>query len=386
MSGDVRLRAALTDRFVAVVGLLLVLALVAGAFTYTTHVEPGTHVEERTVSSWESTAGYAHSATVSRENGVFSVGRTLSDRALYFDAITPTLDGELRYGYEATGGGELSVRSSSTLVVRAVGERDDEEVVYWRVSEPIGRPTTATVAPGETFTAPFSTNVSGLKSRVERIETELGGSPGTPEARVLTRVRISGEVNGQQVSRSREFAMTLTLDEEGTYRVLDGEETTRSANTTEQFTVENEYGPLRGVGAPVLLVLSLLGLGGLSAASYTGRLAVSEAERERLAFERAREEFDEWTTPVDVERPDEPIRVHTLEGLVDLAIDTGERVLEDPLTERYYVLGEVAYVYEAPDPFESLGPDAQGDERAEPDDSATESDDSVTETDDGPDR
>jgi hypothetical protein len=350
VTDDVRLRAALSDRFGALVGLLVVLALVGGAFAYTTHVEPGTHTEERTVSSWTSTAGYEHSATVTRENGVFSVGRTLSDRALYFDAITPTLDGALRYGYEATGDGELGVRSSSTLVVRAVGERDDREVVYWRVSEPIGRPTSGTIAPGEQFSAPFTTNVSALKERVERIEAELGGSPGTPEARVLTRVRITGSVNGESVSRSREFATTLTLDEEGTYRVLGDAETTRSTNTTERVVVENEYGTLRRVGAPALLALSLLGLVGLAGARYTGRLTVTDAERERLAFDRARAEFDDWITPADVDAPADPVRVHTLEGLVDLAIDTDERVLEDPASERYYVLDETAYAYEAPPP------------------------------------
>lgn len=350
MTDDVRLRAALSDRFGALVGLLVVLALVGGAFAYTTHVEPGTHTEERTVSSWTSTAGYEHSATVTRENGVFSVGRTLSDRALYFDAITPTLDGALRYGYEATGDGELGVRSSSTLVVRAVGERDDREVVYWRVSEPIGRPTSGTIAPGGQFSAPFTTNVSALKERVERIEAELGGSPGTPEARVLTRVRIKGSVNGESVSRSREFATTLTLDEEGTYRVLGDAETTRSTNTTERVVVENEYGALRRVGAPALLALSLLGLVGLVGARYTGRLTVTDAERERLAFDRARAEFDDWITPADVDAPADPVRVHTLEGLVDLAIDTDERVLEDPASERYYVLDETAYAYEAPPP------------------------------------
>lgn len=348
MTGNVRLRATLSDRFGAVVGILLVLALVGGAFTYTTHVAPGTHVEERTVSTWTSTAGYDHSATVTRENGVFSVGRTLSDRALYFDAITPTLDGQLRYGYEATDSGDLTVRSSSTLVVRAVGERDDREVVYWRVSEPVGRPASATIAPGETFTAPFATNVSALKTRVEGIETELGGSPGTPEARVLTRVRVSGTVNGEAVSRSREFVMTLTLDEEGTYRVLGDGETTRTTNVTERVSLENEYGPLRRAGGPALLALSLLGLVGLAAVRYTGRLDVTAAERERLAFERERAEFDEWITPADVDAPPTPTTVHSLEGLVDLAIDTGERVLENPTTERYYVFGETHYVFEAP--------------------------------------
>lgn len=348
MTRDVRLRATLSDRFGALVGLLLLVALVGGAFTYTTHVDPGTHVEERTVSTWTSTAGYDHSATVTRENGVFSVGRTLSDRALYFDAITPTLDGQLRYGYEATDGGELSVRSSSTLVVRAVGERDDREVIYWRVNEPVGRPTSTTIAPGETFTAPFATNVSALKERVESIETELGGSPGTPEARILTRVRVTGTVNGEEVSRSREFAMTLTLDEEGTYRVLDDGETRRTTNATERVVVENEYGPLRQVGGPAVLALSVLGLIGLVAARYTGRLDVTAAERDRLAFERAREEFDEWITPADVDDPPNPTAVHTLAGLVDLAIDTGERVLEDPEAERYYVFGDPDYVYEAP--------------------------------------
>jgi hypothetical protein len=167
---------------------------------------------------------------------------------------------------------------------------------------------------------------------------------------VLTRVRVTGEINGQQVQRSRELALTLTLDEEGTYRVLGDEETTRPTNTTRQVVVENEYGPLRRAGVPALLVLSLLGLLGLVGTRYTGRLDVTAAERDRLAFERARGEFDEWSTAVGVDRPADPVTVHTLDGLVDLAIDTGERVLEAPEYERYYVFDDRTHDYVAPAP------------------------------------
>ncbi len=161
---------------------------------------------------------------------------------------------------------------------------------------------------------------------------------------------VTGEINGQQVQRSRELALTLTLDEEGTYRVLGDEETTRPTNTTRQVVVENEYGPLRRAGVPALLVLSLLGLLGLVGTRYTGRLDVTAAERDRLAFERARGEFDEWSTAVGVDRPADPVTVHTLDGLVDLAIDTGERVLEAPEYERYYVFDDRTHDYVAPAP------------------------------------
>lgn len=367
-SPDYRTRLAIRDRFQPLLALFVLLVLLGGGLTYATHVDPGTHVETRTVSSWESTADWSHEARVTRSNPVFTRGTTLSDRPVYFMSIAPRLEGTFRYGYTASRSGNVSTDVTTTLVLRSVGEQDGEQVEYWRVTEPLGPPSSARLGPGERLRAPFEMNVSAVQQRVDRIETRLGGTPGETEARVLARVRTTGTVNGRSVSRFTEYAATVELDG-GTYRVTDSETARTRENTTRELTVRNSYGPLRRLGSPLLLLVGAVGIVGLAGAGATGRLEVPDDARERLAFEADRREFDDWITSGSValpERPDARVQVDSLEGLVDVAIDTDNRVIEDSDQGGYLVLGdERTYRFDPPpDPRDtSDSTAASGDEQ-----------------------
>jgi len=74
---------------------------------------------------------------------------------------------------------------------------------------------------------------------------------------------------------------------------------------------------------------------------------VSAAERRRLAHARERAELDDWITTARVppESSDRPVvDVETLDGLVDTAIDTDQRVIEDAATGTLWVwTGTAAY-------------------------------------------
>ncbi|WP_276260829.1 DUF5305 domain-containing protein [Haloglomus litoreum] len=346
-----RTRLAIRDRSQPLLALFVLLVLLGGGLTYTTHVDPGTHVETRTVSTWESTAAWSHEARVTRSNPVFTRGTTLSDRPVYFMSIAPRLEGTFRYGYTASDRGNLSTDVTTTLVLRSVGEQEGEQVEYWRVTEPLGPPSSARLSPGERLRTPFEMNVSAVQQRVDRIEARLGGTPGETEARVLARVRATGTVNGQSVSRFTEHAVTVELDE-GTYQVTDSETSRTRQNTTRELTVRNSYGPLRRLGSPLVLLVGAVGVVGLAGAGATGRLDVPDDARERLTFEADRREFDDWITPGTValpERPDARIEVDSLEGLVDVAIDTDNRVIEDLEQGGYLVLDdERTYRFDPP--------------------------------------
>jgi hypothetical protein len=85
-------------------------------------------------------------------------------------------------------------------------------------------------------------------------------------------------------------------------------------------------------------------------------------ERKRLRFKTARADFNEWVTPVtDVGRiidDRQYVRVRSLTGPVDVAMNTGGHVVETP-EERYAVLVDVVFEYATPgDDVESLADDA----------------------------
>jgi hypothetical protein len=345
-----RAKVVVADYAVIIAAVLVVVLLVGGAVTYTTNIEPGTETQERTVSEWRSVGGYTHSSTVQRPNRVFNVGETLEDRSLYYTQLGPELDGQFRYGFEAPSG-ELTVESTTTLVIRSVseGEEGDTEEL-WRIEEPLGT-TSETVAPGELATTTFTINVTEVLAEIEGVREDLGASPGETSVSVVSAVEATGSAAGGDATD--EATYTLTLDPgSDTYSVSGPSGETEQHPRTETVTVERSYGPVRSALGPLLVVLSLVGLAGIAAGRYRGAFEVTDAERRTLSFAAERSEFDQWISrgAVSTAADDKPrVRIDDLEDLVDIAIDTDARVIEDVGKHRYYVLGEsLCYEFEPP--------------------------------------
>lgn len=360
----VRIRTVLDDNFALVVAALTVLALAGGFLTYATHVDPGTTVETRAVDSWESTGAFSHQATVVNGTDAFERGAVLRNRSAYFVRVTPTLDGSFTYSYEASGGGDLAADASIALVTRSISESESGETTeYWRVERPIRDDEVDSLEPGERVEVPFSVNVPAASDRAEQIEGQHGATPGQTRLSLVARVDLAGTRNGERVERTRRYRLPVSL-EGGVYSVEDPGAVTESGSTTERATVPRTYGPARELGGPLLLGASLALLGATGLARRRGALAVSDRERAAVAYRRERAEYDDWITMGRVPsatRPRSWVEVDSLEGLVDVAIDTDARVIEDKERGEYVVLGEATtYVYEPP--ITSRGSDAPGGE------------------------
>ena len=345
-----RAKIVVDDYAVVIAAALVVVLLVGGAVTYTTNIEPGTETEQRTVSEWQSVGGYTHSSTVQTENRVFDVGETLEDRSLYYTRLGPELDGQFRYGFEAPTG-ELTVEATTTLVIRSVSESENGETEeLWRIEEPLGT-TSETLAPGELATTSFTLNVTDVLADIEGVREDLGASPGETSVRVISDIEATGTAAGADATD--EATYTLTLDPgSDTYGVSGPSGETEQHPRTETVSVERSYGPIRSALGPLLVVLSLVGLAGIAVGRYRGDFEVSEADRRTLSFAAQREEFDQWISrgSVSTAADDKPcVRIDDLEDLVDIAIDTDARVIEDVGKHRYYVLGEsLCYEFEPP--------------------------------------
>jgi len=74
-----RLRAMLDEQLPTVVVGLLVLALLGGWISYTTHVAAGATTEDRTETLWESTGEFSHSAAVEADRSPFETGTQLTE-------------------------------------------------------------------------------------------------------------------------------------------------------------------------------------------------------------------------------------------------------------------------------------------------------------------
>ena len=362
----VRARVAAAEWLPALVALSLAVALLGGWLTYTAYAAPGTTVEQQPGPGAELRAGYDYAAVVSEPNPLYEAGDALTDQPFYFYDVSPELEGEFSYGFEAAEGGQLEVEATTVLVLRSVSGEGADRTVYWTDNETLASES-GTVGSGGAVSVPFAVNASAAQLRAERIEEDLGGSPGDVEAFLVTRVDASGELNGRSVSETGSYRLPLTLDSSGFSVTYDGP-TVDDRTRTVTVTAERSYGPLWTLGGPLALLAGLGGAAALLLADRRGDLAVDEATRGRLATAQARREYDDWITTARVpetatEGP--TVEVESLEGLVDLAIDTEERVLEAPDGETFRVLHDgTVYAFEAAPEVtaEESAPDATAEE------------------------
>jgi hypothetical protein len=346
-----RVRAVLSNRGTEMAALLVVLALVGGWVTYTTHVDPGTTTEERAVASWSRTAGFDHGATVRNPNPVFEEGERLSNRTVYFTRITPVLDGNYTLGYAATDGGPLNATVRLGLVVQGVTGEEGAEPL-WRTTRTLGTRSARDLRPGETLRVPFSLDVREVRNRTDEVTSSLG-AVGETEVFVLADVQLEREGEGSVDGRT--FQQELSVGpERDTYRVTGGGPSSQRYETTETVRTERGYGPLRTLGGPLVLALALAGLGAIGAGYRRNAFELGDQEREWLAYRADRSEFDEWihTVTLPSEAHDLPrARADSLAALVDFAIDVDSGVLEPPEGGVFYVVDSgYLYTYTAPLP------------------------------------
>lgn len=343
-----RYRAFVARRFVPLFVVFLLLASLGAAATYTSHVAVDTTVEERTVDAWETKTSIEHSATVTEPSAVYAANETLENRSVYFHAVTPELRGGVAGGYEAAEASDVDVALDLSLLFRS---RDEESgVTHWQRRDDLGGDRAEDVDPGETVRVPFSFNVSEYAQMRERVGRELGAEPGDVELILVADLRVEGVIDGKQREESRTTLIPISLGR-GTFSVDASETGPQRHETTAAVTVPREYGPLRTVGGPVALVVGLLGVAALLGVRRRGLTDLTAREREELTYAGERAEFDEWISTIRLpEEPDRPLaQAESLRDLVDFAIDTDQRVIEDPESGNYYILADdLAFVYSPP--------------------------------------
>jgi hypothetical protein len=340
-----RLRRLVGQWFGAIVIVLLVVAAVGLGGIYTTHVAPGETTEERVLSTWSEQGEFRHGATVQRDTDAFPLSTELRNQPVYYTSVAPEVTVEHVGGYSASDSGRLDM--STTLELHWQGTDSDDNVL-WEVTEPVATSRWSNVAPGETRSVATTLSPVALTNRIDRIHAEIGSTRGSADTILRARTTYVGTVNGEAV---RETAVgTLPVDNRGdTYGFLEGDVGTKTHQRTVTETVPVVHGPVRSAGVGVLFGLPLIGLAALGVGHRRGRFRLTAAETARLEYALAREEFDEWITPGTlppaVSRRT-AVELSSLDGIVNVAIDSGRRVIQDGYR---FVLTtpELTYVYVA---------------------------------------
>lgn len=348
---SVRIRSMLNDWFVVILFVLVIAAVASGWWAYQVNLVPDIEEEERLSAQWSESSSFQHSVVAEDETLPFATGEVLENRPIYYTNVTNELSGTYSYEYTADSG-NLAVTTETFLLIRG-GELEEGNVTetFWEVSEPLNS-NRSTIEPGSTHTVEFDVNIRSVLETIATVEAQLDSTEGLVDVRVVSVSNVSGTANGEEIERSYRSEMPMVVSP-STFRVTEPRtvnEVHRSFETVEalvQPSPVEAYGSILAVGVIIALIVTLVGL------RYTGYTELTDEEQELMEITQARQRFTEWITTGEFpsEREyEETVLVDDLEGLVDVAIDTNKRVIEDTQLGVFTVLDDAyIYIYIQPD-------------------------------------
>jgi hypothetical protein len=317
-----------TDRFryllakqgpaLAVALLVLAAALLAGAglvYAERPTTEITDHRDQQTV-----TTGLTTAATVTGNSSVYERGQRLEGQPVYLFSATPDTDLTLTTALPADVGG--SVSHNLTLVYGA--SRDGDR--FWEHAEPL--PLHTTTRDGETAST-TTVSMPAVRDRVEHYRTAFGTAATID---VALRVRADYSVGQYSGEVSEQFPLSFG---DRWYSIE-----SRSVSNSHSTPVTSVRALPLGDHLPfvvpftagVVFLLAGLVVGG-AVWRLGGRVATDAADRVHHA------RYAAWISEGSLPAAAGPtVEMASLEALVDVAIDTGNRVVYDPDRGYYAVL------------------------------------------------
>ena len=312
-------------RVLVLVLVVVAVASFAGAgFVYAT--PPVEEVTERTNRQQVSTDGRT-SAVVTGNATLYAANERLVDMPAYFFAASPNLT----VGVETAVPADQEVEVSHRLVLRMRGTRDGRE--FWR-SQRVLSAERASVSDGS-FRTNATLNMSRL--RVEMNERRaLVGSVGTFSTEFVLNVSYETDSYSGTLSASTPVVMAETA------YWTDADLSAGRTHSTPVTERVRRPPDLRVVGALVGLGLACLAGAGVVVVRYRN---VDPRVSETTV---ARSRFDEWISngEIPTKSGKEYTSTDSLEDLVDIAIDSGKRVIYDDELDAYAVIeGDIVYYF-----------------------------------------
>ncbi|RQG97477.1 DUF5305 domain-containing protein [Natrarchaeobius oligotrophus] len=317
-----------------VVVALVVIGILALAATGWVVANPETETSPQYAQ--ESVTSEVHtSATVVEDTGLWSAGDELSDSPVYLLNATPELvvAPETRVANETAGAPVDDVTVTHRLTLRFVADRDGE--TFWsETHEELDA--TASVEDGAA-TSSTTIDVRSYHDRLHRLEEAIAGV-----GSITLELHLDVEYDTGTHQGTQNVSTPLQLSDDAYWLVADEPLSDSTPHThrigTERTT--HQQSPL------VIGLLSLIGTLALAGAAFVAHRSPADVESARRAVHERR--YAEWISRGSIPMwiGNHHIALDTLEDVVDVAIDTNERVVHDRQRGLFAVVnGDVVYYY-----------------------------------------
>lgn len=310
---------------------LLALGLLAAAGAGYVYATPPTEQVTTQTDVQQVSADVRTSAVVTGNTTFYRTGQRLVDQPAYLTTATPNLTVEAR----ATVPEGTDVRVTQRLTLVQTATRGDR--AFWSSNRVLVASEETTSDGGVATSA--TVNMSQIAREVRANREGLGDIGGFE-----TRIDLNVTYDTGRYAGTLTASSPVVLSERA-YWIDSPLSATRTHSRPVTRTV---------VGEPNVTLAGLLALLALSSFASAGgvwyvRREGIDLEEIELRMDQAR--FEEWITTSEI--PTDPdrryVRTTSLEGLVDIAIDSNKRVLHDPDPDVYTVVTDDIIYYYATD-------------------------------------
>jgi len=327
MIGKHRLKYLVVRRGPAIALALVVVGALVGGVAGWAYADPETtqvtdQTERQTVRS-----ELHSSARVTGNSTLYDEGTRLHDPPVYLFSAAPTATLNLTTAVPSA----RSIRTTQNLTVVYTATRDGE--TFWQRSDELQRQ--ETTAQSGSVTTRARIDPRAIQQRAARFESEIG-TAGSVDVKL--RLTVTYETDRYEGRLTTAVPLAITDN----WYAIDSKSTERTHSTpvTRTVTVPDQNRD-RYLGAGLLGGVSIL-VGSAVGGVYHARFR--DVREETLVHRIHRERYDDWisrgTVPDTLAAP--TVRTESLEGLVDVAIDTETRVVYDPDQKLYVVFTDAA--------------------------------------------
>lgn len=310
--------------------VLAVLSLVAAGATYA--ATPSTTVTQQTNPRDVATAT-STSAVVTGEDALWPEGTVLQDKPVYLLNATPELTVTATTSVTGTDAAEVTHEWRLRYVAAREGDPFYTE----------NRTLRSVTDTGATVESKATVDVRAVKARLAAIRRQVEGA-GTVTAKLVLVVDYRTDPGADQgYANTVERNATLDVDP-AAYSLSGSLSFDRSHAETVRTKVRKPRNWTQVYG------LALLGLVGLVGAAGIVRQDPDEIDLDVARDELHRRQYDQWisTGSVPLSASYEFVEVGTIEDVVDIGIDTNERVVHDERRQLYAVITENVIYYYSP--------------------------------------
>jgi hypothetical protein len=325
-----RLRLLLGTRWRVMVAALVVVTLVSFGTAAASYADQPTETVTQEVDQQTVTTTTTHRATVVAEDSLWPRGAVLSEKPVYLLNATPTLNVSAETGVDDADAARVT--HTWRLRLRAAA---GEETLYSETTELANVTRESTEA-----TSSVAIDVPAVRKRMATIREKTEGVAAVT-ATVSLQVRYCTVPDGGcRYSGEDTYSTPLSVDGRS-YTVDDemGGATTHSTERQSEVPQPRDWGTIASMGLVGLFALALAG----AVLSVDPRAIDVDSARQDLH----RTQYEEWISPgvIPMSISQQFVELETIEDVVDVAIDTNERVVYDRRRDLYAVISENLVYY-----------------------------------------